>query len=192
MSFCFWTFFMIFIFYFQFCKFMSKDYFRFFLESSIISNFEHSGVQSVFFFKFVLFFLFSFWFSGLVFPLFSPWASLGFLFLLTTFSWLGVRFFTLLCNGFLIMFEEHEWNWFSSIVMFFAHVLSYLMSGVALFMRITIIFLIGHFLMFSVSSLDFFYSFFFMLFVFVMEVFFALLQSYIFLTLICMFLLNMI
>lgn len=66
------------------------------------------------------------------------------------------------------------------------------MSGVALTLRISIIFLIGHFLMFTIVDIGVVRSFLTLVFVIPVELFFAFLQSYIFLTLICMFLLNMI
>ena len=76
-----------------------------------LSGFVHQGFQSSVFFKFVLFLLTLFWFSGLMFPLFSPWARVGFLFFLTNFSWLGVRTFTLAFESFLVLFEgEHSWD----------------------------------------------------------------------------------
>ena len=76
--------------------------------------------------------------------------------------------------------------------MFFSHWLSFLMSCVALTLRISIIFLIGHFLIFTIVDLGVLSSFFVMVFVIPVELFFAFLQSYIFLTLVCMFLLNII
>nr|YP_003734894.1 ATP synthase F0 subunit 6 [Setaria digitata]ACZ44418.1 ATP synthase F0 subunit 6 [Setaria digitata] len=190
--FIFWFCLVFYLFYMQLCKFsffgLFSSFFGFFLD-----GFVHQGFQSSVFFKFVLFFLSLFWLSGLVFPLFSPWASVGFLFFLTNFSWLGVRTFTLAFENFLVLFDcDHSWDWFSSLVMFFSHWLSFLMSGVALTMRISIIFLIGHFLMFTIIDFGLFCSFFVMVFVVPVELFFAFLQSYIFLTLVCMFLLNMI
>nr|YP_009679051.1 ATP synthase F0 subunit 6 [Setaria labiatopapillosa]QDF64279.1 ATP6 [Setaria labiatopapillosa] len=188
----FWLLMFFYLFYMQFCKFnfvgLFNGVFDFFL-----NGFVHQGFQSSVFFKFVVFLLSMFWMSGLLFPLFSPWASVGFLFFITNFSWIGVRTFTLAFENFLVLFEgEHSWDWFSSLVMFFSHWLSFLMSGVALTLRISIIFLIGHFLMFTIIDLNNFYSFFLLLFIIPVELFFAFLQSYIFLTLISMFLLNMI
>nr|YP_004935020.1 ATP synthase F0 subunit 6 [Wuchereria bancrofti]ADN43967.1 ATPase subunit 6 [Wuchereria bancrofti] len=188
----FWFLMVFYFFYMELLKFVHLDLLNFFF-NFLVSGFSHQSVQSSFFFKFVVFFLSVFWICGLVFPLFSPWASVGFLFFITNFSWLGVRTFTLAIDGFMVFFEEdHSWEWFSSLVMFFSHWLSFLMSGVALTLRISIIFLIGHFLMFTILDLSFFYSFFSLLFVIPIELFFAFLQSYIFLTLVCMFLLNMI
>nr|ASS35163.1 ATP synthase F0 subunit 6 [Thelazia callipaeda]ASS35187.1 ATP synthase F0 subunit 6 [Thelazia callipaeda]BAV82853.1 ATP synthase F0 subunit 6 [Thelazia callipaeda] len=164
-----------------------------FLGELCFKNFVLQSGQFIFFFKMMIFILTVFWLAGLVFPLFSPWGSVIYLLLMTNLSWLGGRMFTLLCSSFLVFFEEdHSWDWLTSIIMFFSHLLSFLMSGVALSLRISIIFLIGHFLMFFVSSLGVLSGSFFMMLVFLMEVFFALLQSYIFLTLISMFLLNMI
>nr|YP_004934853.1 ATP synthase F0 subunit 6 [Onchocerca flexuosa]AEE11951.1 ATPase subunit 6 [Onchocerca flexuosa]BAV82789.1 ATP synthase F0 subunit 6 [Onchocerca flexuosa] len=187
-----WFWLIFYLFYMELCKFNSLGFLSGFL-GILVSSFSHQSFQSSVFFKFVVFFLVVFWMSGLLFPLFSPWACVGFLFFLTNFSWLGVRTFTLAVDSFLVFFEEdHSWDWFSSLVMFFSHWLSFLMSGVALTLRISIIFLIGHFLMFTVLDMGMFYSFFLLLFVIPVELFFAFLQSYIFLTLICMFLLNMI
>nr|QDF64298.1 ATP synthase F0 subunit 6 [Physaloptera rara] len=164
------------------------------LENVLRFSFFHQGFQSSMFFKMAVFLLSLFWSGGMFFPLYCPWASVCFLVFLTTFSWFGVRLFTLLYENFLILFEsEHSWNWGVSLVMFFAHLLSYLMSGVALALRISIIFLIGHFLMFIIlGSYGVVFSYIFLFFVLPVEFFFAFLQSYIFLTLVCMFLLNMI
>nr|YP_009127936.1 ATP synthase F0 subunit 6 [Gongylonema pulchrum]AIY56390.1 ATP synthase F0 subunit 6 [Gongylonema pulchrum] len=156
-------------------------------------NFEHQGLQSSIFFKVSVLFLIIFWMGGMFFPLFSPWSCIGFLFFLTNFSWLSARTFTLVVFNFMLFFEEeHLWNWLSSVIMFFSHWLSFLMSAVALTLRISIIFLMGHFLMFFLMNNDLLLSFFFLMFILPVELFFAFLQSYIFLTLICMFLLNMI
>nr|YP_010481287.1 ATP synthase F0 subunit 6 [Dipetalonema gracile]UVN17314.1 ATP synthase F0 subunit 6 [Dipetalonema gracile] len=190
-SFFVWFLFFLYLLYMELVKFVGVGIFGGFYHF-LVSNFCY-GFQSCVFFNFVIFFLSIFWLSGLFFPLFSPWSCVGFLFFLTNFSWLGVRSFTLAFYSFLVFFEcDHSWNWFSSLVMFFSHWLSFLMSGVALTLRISIIFLIGHFVMFSVLDFGFFYSFFFLLFVVPIEMFFAFLQSYIFLTLLCMFFLNMI
>ncbi|VDO41174.1 unnamed protein product [Brugia timori] len=107
------------------------------IEVWLFGIFGHQSVQSRFFFKFTVFFLTMFWFCGLVFPLFSPWASV-------------VRTFTLAIDR---------------LVIFFSHWLRLLMSGVALTLRISIIFLIG-----------FFFLFFSLLFVVPIELFFAFLQ----------------
>lgn len=157
-------------------------------------RFFHQGFQSRVFFKFAVFMLSLFWLGGIFFPLYRPWASVCFLVFLTTFSWFGVRLFTLLYENFIIMFErEHSWHWVIRLVIFFAHLLSYLIRGVALALRIRIIFLIGHFLMFIIlGSWGVIFSYVFLFVVLPVEFFFAFLQSYIFLTLICMFLLNMI
>nr|BAV82724.1 ATP synthase F0 subunit 6 [Brugia timori] len=187
-----WFLMLFYLFYMELLKFGYLGVLGYFF-NFLVSGFSHQSVQSSFFFKFVVFFLTMFWFCGLVFPLFSPWASVGFLFFITNFSWLGVRTFILATESFMVFFEEdHSWEWVSSLVMFFSHWLSFLMSGVALTLRISIIFLIGHFLMFTILDFGFFFSFFSLLFVVPVELFFAFLQSYIFLTLICMFLLNMI
>nr|YP_011001034.1 ATP synthase F0 subunit 6 [Mastophorus muris]WPN85870.1 ATP synthase F0 subunit 6 [Mastophorus muris] len=156
-------------------------------------SFEHQGLQSSFFFKSAVYLLMVFWLGGMVFPIFSPWACVGYLFFLTNFSWLGVRTFTLIIFGFMLYFEEeHGWNWLTSLIMFFSHWLSFLISGVALTLRISIIFLMGHFVMFTLLDFSVINSFFILVFILPVELFFAFLQSYIFLTLICMFLLNMI
>lgn len=182
---------MFYLFYIELLKFGSGVLGYFF--NFLVGRFSHQSVQSRFFFKFIVFFLTIFWLCGLVFPLFSPWASVGFLFFITNFSWLGVRTFTLAVDGFIVFFEEdHSWEWVSRLVIFFSHWLRFLMSGVALTLRISIIFLIGHFLIFTILDLGFFFSFFSLLFVVPVELFFAFLQSYIFLTLVCIFLLNMI
>nr|ADN52157.1 ATP synthase F0 subunit 6 [Loa loa] len=186
-----WFWLVFYLLYMELCKFNFYGFFSLFF-NFLVSSFSHKGFQSSMFFKFIIFFLVGFWMCGLLFPLFSPWACVGFLFFMTNFSWLGVRTFTLAVDSFLVFFDgDHSWEWISSLVMFFSHWLSFLMSGVALTLRISIIFLIGHFLMFTI--LDFgIYSLFFLSFVIPIELFFAFLQSYIFLTLVCMFLLNMI
>lgn len=186
----FWFFLVFYLFYMELSKFVLVGGFFF---DVMIFSFLHQGLQSSFFFKFACFFLVMFWMSGLFFPLFSPWACVGFLFFLTNFSWLGARVLTLSMDSFLVFFEDdHSWDWVSSLVMFFSHFLSFFMSGVALTLRISIIFLIGHFLMFTFLDFGFFCSFFSLLLLVPVELFFAFLQSYIFLTLICMFLCNMI
>nr|YP_010837667.1 ATP synthase F0 subunit 6 [Mansonella perstans]QKN98995.1 ATP synthase F0 subunit 6 [Mansonella perstans]WGC93656.1 ATP synthase F0 subunit 6 [Mansonella perstans]WGC93666.1 ATP synthase F0 subunit 6 [Mansonella perstans]WGC93676.1 ATP synthase F0 subunit 6 [Mansonella perstans] len=186
----FWMF--LYLLYMELCKFFEMEILFTFVKFLVL-NFDHRGLQSCLFFKFVVFLLGIFWGCGLLFPLFSPWACIGYLFLLTNLSWLGVRTFSLAVEGFMVFFEgDHSWNWFSSLVMFFSHWLSFLMSSVALTLRISIIFLIGHFLMFSIIGLSVFGSFFVLLVVIPIELFFAFLQSYIFLTLVCMFLLNMV
>nr|YP_010332253.1 ATP synthase F0 subunit 6 [Tetrameres grusi]UNY39752.1 ATP synthase F0 subunit 6 [Tetrameres grusi] len=191
MSLFFWlfVFYVFYLFLIKFCCYGHLDvFFGIFKE-----GFRHFGLQSVFFFNFSVFLLVIFWFCGLFFPLFSPWSCIGFLFFLTNFSWLGVRMFSLLSFGFMVFFEEeNSWGWFTSLVMFVSHLLSFFMSGLALTLRISIIFLIGHFLVFFLIDLNFLLSFFLLLLVLPLELFFAFLQSYIFLTLICMFLLNMI
>lgn len=187
-----WFWLVFYLFYMELSKFSSLGILGVFV-NVLVSRFSHQGFQSNVFFKFVVFFLLVFWMRGLLFPLFSPWACVGFLFFITNFSWLGVRTFTLAVDSFLIFFErDHSWEWFSRLVMFFSHWLRFLMRGVALTLRISIIFLIGHFLMFTVLDMSVFYSLFFLLLVVPVELFFAFLQSYIFLTLVCMFLLNMI
>nr|QRZ60656.1 ATP synthase subunit 6 [Spirocerca lupi] len=188
----FWFCFFFYLFYMQLIKF---GFFGFLDSYSVVlrGSFEHQGLQSSIFFKFVVFLLLLFWLGGIFFPIFSPWSCIGYLFFLTNFSWLGARVFTLIVFSFMIFFEcDHSWSWLSSLVMFFSHLLSFFMSGVALTLRISIIFLIGHFFMFVLMDLDLFFSFFTLIFVLPVEMFFAFLQSYIFLTLICMFLLNMI
>nr|BAV81421.1 ATP synthase F0 subunit 6 [Litomosoides sigmodontis] len=190
--FFFWLLFVFYLLYMEVFKFGWMGGFESFY-SFLLSNFSHQGFQSSVFFKSVVFFLSVFWGFGLLFPLFSPWACVGFLFFFTNFAWFMSRLYTLACCGFFVFFEEeHSWNWFSSLVMFFSHFLSFLMSGVALTLRISIIFLIGHFLVFTVIDLGLVCSFFFLLVLVPVEMFFAFLQSYIFLTLVCMFLLNMI
>nr|WVH37139.1 ATP synthase F0 subunit 6 [Physaloptera clausa] len=190
----FWFVVFLFLVFLQFYKFVNYRIFVLTFEDIFRYNFFHQGFQSSMFFKVAVFLLSLFWCGGMFFPLFSPWASVCFLFFLTSFSWFGVRLFTLLYENFLILFEsEHSWNWAVSLVMFFAHLLSYLMSGVALTLRISIIFLIGHFLMFIIlGNYNLFFSYILLFFVLPVEFFFAFLQSYIFLTLVCMFLLNMI
>nr|WAP90827.1 ATP synthase F0 subunit 6 [Neofoleyellides sp. XM-2022] len=169
-------------------NFFLLNFFKF-----VCFSFEHQGLQSSLFFKFSIFFLIIFWVGGLFFPLFSPWSSIIYLFFFTVFSWLGVRTLTLLVFSFNIMFEEEiEWSWLTSLFMFFSHWLSFLMSGVALCLRISIIFLIGHFMMFFFLDFSFFFSYVILFVVVPLEFFFAFLQSYIFLVLISMFLLNMI
>nr|WLW41747.1 ATP synthase F0 subunit 6 [Mansonella ozzardi]WLW41759.1 ATP synthase F0 subunit 6 [Mansonella ozzardi] len=187
-----WFLLFLYLLYMELCKFVEMEVFVAFVKF-LVFNFDHRGFQSCLFFKFVVFFLSIFWGCGLVFPLFSPWSCIGYLFFVTNLSWLGVRTFSLAIESFMVFFEgDHSWNWVSSLVMFFSHWLSFLMSSVALTLRISIIFLIGHFLMFSVLNLSVFGSFFFLLFVIPVELFFAFLQSYIFVTLVCMFLLNMV
>ncbi|KAM3626306.1 ATP synthase F0 subunit 6 (mitochondrion) [Acanthocheilonema viteae] len=187
-----WFWLVVYLLYMELCKMNCLDILSIFFKI-LIMGFNHQGFQSSVFFKFVVFILVIFWMCGLLFPLFSPWACIGFLFFVTSFSWLGVRTFTLALDSFLVFFEcDHSWNWISSLVMFFSHWLSFLMSGAALILRISIIFLIGHFLMFTVLDFGVFYSVFFLFFIIPIELFFAFLQSYIFLTLVCMFLLNMI
>lgn len=188
----FWLFLIFYIFHIQLIKFSFYGYLSFII-SGFYFNFTHQGLQSNFFFKFFVYLLTLFWFFGIFFPLYSPWSRVGFLFFITTFSWLSVRLFTLMRESFFVMFElEHSWNWLISIIIFFSHLLSYFISGVALCLRISIIFLIGHFLIFLILGIRVFSSFIFIFLVLPVELFFAFLQSYIFLTLICIFLLNMI
>nr|WHL46738.1 ATP synthase F0 subunit 6 [Crassicauda magna] len=187
-----WNFIFLYLLYMEICKF------NFFgvlagVINVFFENFVHQGLQSNFFFKFFVYLLCMFWIFGMFFPLYSFWSSVGFLFFMTTFSWLSVRVYTLMSESFFVLSElEHSWSWVTSLVMFFSHLLSYLMSGVALCLRISIIFSIGHFLMFFFLGLGSISSFFLIFIVLPVELFFAFLQSYIFLTLICMFLLNMI
>nr|YP_004927914.1 ATP synthase F0 subunit 6 [Heliconema longissimum]ACV96732.1 ATP synthase F0 subunit 6 [Heliconema longissimum] len=191
MIFFFWAFLFIYLFYMEMSKVNFLKFWVYFLKFFFF-NFSHQGWPSNFFFKIFVCLLCLFWFGGMFFPLYSPWASVGFLFFMTTFSWLSVRLYTLLSESFFVMFEfEHSWDWFTSLIMFFSDILSYVMSGLALCLRISIIFSMGHFLMFVILGFSCFTSFFFIFIILPIEMFFALLQSYIFLTLIWMFLSDM-
>nr|YP_003875474.1 ATP synthase F0 subunit 6 [Chandlerella quiscali]ADL39032.1 ATP synthase F0 subunit 6 [Chandlerella quiscali] len=187
---------MLFLFLIWFCLFFYMFYLEWFKFFSLFFGYPVLNVgvydfQSTFFFKFMVVFFSIFWLCGLFFPLFSPWVCFWFLFILASFSWLGVRIYTMASDCFLVFFDKsHFWNWYLSLFMFISHLLGFFMSGVALIFRISIVFLVGHFLMFSVLNLNF--SFFFLLFIIPIELLFAFLQSYIFLILIRMFLLCMI
>lgn len=180
-----WFFLFVYLFYMELSKFFIL-FFDFFV--SVINSLDF---QFTIFFKFIIISFSIFWLCDFLFPLFSPWVSFWFLFFVASFSWLGVRTYTTASDSFLIFFDKsHFWNWYFSLFIFISHWLGFLIRGIALIFRISIVFLVGHFLIFSILNLN--YSFLFLLFVIFIELLFAFLQSYIFLILIRIFLLSII